>query len=95
MRYYAVTRTRGPAWDESRDLDEQDAWPEHAAFMNGLVADEFVRLGGPLGDGWATLLIVDAPDEEAIRARLAADPWVPMGLLVLTSIEPWEILLGG
>jgi uncharacterized protein len=95
VRYYAVTRTRGPAWDQSRELDEQDAWPEHAAFMNGLVGDEFVRLGGPLGDGSTTLLIVDAEDEEAIRARLAADPWVPMGLLVIASIEPWEILLGG
>ena len=90
-----MIRTRGPAWDDSRELYEQDAWAEHAAFMNGLVAEDFVVLGGPLGDGARTLLIVDAPDEATIRARLAADPWVPMQLVVIASIEPWEILLGG
>jgi uncharacterized protein len=95
VNYFAVTRARGPAWDDGLELDEQQAWAEHAAFMNALVADDFVVLGGPLGDGSRTLLIVDAPDEETIRARLAADPWVPMGLLVVASIEPWEVLLGG
>jgi hypothetical protein len=90
-----VIRARGPAWDRSRELHEQDGWAEHAAFMNALVAEDFVVLGGPLGDGANTLLIVEAPDEATIRARLAADPWVPMGLLVIASIEPWEILLGG
>ena len=95
MRYFAVIRERGPAWDGALELDEQEAWAEHAAFMNGLVNDEFVRLGGPLGDGATVLLIVDAEDEAAIHARLAADPWTPMGLLRVTRVEPWEILLGG
>jgi uncharacterized protein YciI len=63
--------------------------------MNALVAEDFVVLGGPLGDGANTLLIVEAADEATIRTRLAADPWVPMGLLVIATIEPWEILLGG
>jgi hypothetical protein len=95
VNYFVVTRARGPAWDHDLELDEQEGWAEHAAFMNALVADDFVVLGGPLGDGSRTLLIVDAPDDETIRARLAADPWVPMGLLVIASIERWEVLLGG
>jgi uncharacterized protein YciI len=72
----------------------QKAWKEHAAFMNALVAEGFVILGGPLGGGENVLLIVRAKSEGAIRARLAADPWTPMGLLAVTRIDPWEIKLG-
>ena len=95
MRYLAVTRSRGPAWDQSRELDEQDGFAEHAAFMNALVADGFIVLGGPLDDEESTLLIVDAPTEDAVRARLADDPWTATRLLEVTRVQEWEILLGG
>jgi uncharacterized protein YciI len=94
MGRYAVIREAGPGWDASKPLREQVAWPEHAAFMNALVDDGLIVLGGPVGGGPKTLLIVDAPDEDQIRRRLDADPWAPMGLLVVTNVEPWEILLG-
>jgi hypothetical protein len=32
-------------------MREQDAWDEHAAFMEALVDDGFVVLGGPIGEG--------------------------------------------
>jgi hypothetical protein len=38
------------------------------------------------------LLVVDAPDEAAIRARLAEDPWGE-DMLVTESIRPWTVLL--
>jgi len=74
MRHLVVTRTRGPAWDHSRPLREQTKWTEHAAFTNGLVDEEFIVMGGPLGDGHNTLLIVRAEDEDEIRSRLDDDP---------------------
>ena len=76
-------------------MAEQADWAGHATFMNRLAEEGFVVLGGPLGDGRRILLIVDAETEEAVQARLAADPWTPMGLLCITRIEPWRILLGG
>jgi uncharacterized protein YciI len=91
---YAVTREPGPAWDASLGMREQERWDEHAAFMDGLVDDGFIVLGGPLGDGTKFLHIVDAEGELAIETRLADDPWAPMGLLRTAAIEPWEILLG-
>ena len=94
MRYLAVTRSRGPAWDALLELDEQERFAEHAEFMNALVAEGFVVLGGPLDDERSTLLIVDAPDAEAVRARLAADPWTAIGILEVTAVQEWEILLG-
>ncbi|MDQ6710540.1 MAG: hypothetical protein M3Z11_08290 [Candidatus Dormibacteraeota bacterium] len=72
----------------------QERWDAHASFMNGLVEAGFVALGGPVGDGPTILLIVKAKNEPAIHARLAADPWTPMGLLVVTKVESWQILLG-
>jgi uncharacterized protein YciI len=95
VRYLAVTRRLGAAWDISRPMAEQEKFAEHASFMNALVAEGFVVLGGPLGDGAEILLIVDADTEAAVHARLAADPWTPMGLLDVAAIEPWEVLLGG
>ena len=95
VRYLAVTRRLGAAWDTSRPMSEKECVAEHASFMNALGAEGFVVLGGPLGDGTSILLIVEADTEEAVHARLAADPWTPMGLLHVATIEPWEVLLGG
>jgi uncharacterized protein YciI len=94
LTYLAVTRERGHAWDASLPLRAQDRWTEHAAFMEALVDDGFVILGGPIGDGRRTLLLVDAEGEAAVDARLADDPWTAMDLLRVTKVEPWEILLG-
>lgn len=93
MPCFAVTNLHGPAWDPTRALREQDAWDEHAAFMDGLADDGFVLLGGPLGDDRA-LLIVNAGSEEEVRERLARDPWTPMRMLRVESVAPWEVLLG-
>jgi uncharacterized protein YciI len=90
---FVLIRERGPSWDHDRGLREQDAWDEHAAFMEGLADEGFVFLGGPLGDDHVMHVIV-AESEEQIRDRLADDPWEPMGLLRNVSIERWHILLG-
>ena len=94
MAYFAVTRERGPSWDGSRSLREQERWDEHAEFMERLVDDGFVLHGGPVGDGARTLLIIQAESADAIEARLASDVWTAMDMLRIASIEPWEIILG-
>ena len=93
--YYAVTRERGENWDAALAMREQEKWDEHAEFMNALVDDGFIVLGGPLGEGEKVLLIINAESEQEIVARLADDPWTPMGLLCIAKVERWEILLLG
>jgi hypothetical protein len=93
-RMYAVFVDHGPGWDDGRPLREQDGWDEHAAFMDALVDEGFVVLGGPIGDGSRVLHAVFADDEDEIRARLGADPWHP-SLLRIARIEPWTVLLDG
>jgi uncharacterized protein YciI len=93
--YFAVRRVRGAAWDPSRPMREQARWAAHAVFMTDLAAEGFVVLGGPIGGGEETLLVIDAPGEESLRARLAADPWSKARLLEIGRVEPWTILLDG
>jgi hypothetical protein len=95
MAFFALTMVHGPHWDDSFGIREQRAWDEHAAFMDALVDDGFVILGGPIGDNQQTLLVIEAGDEDEVRQRLGEDPWAPMGLLQIGSLEPWTIWLDG
>jgi uncharacterized protein YciI len=91
---FAVIRARGPAWNHSRPLEGQPEWPAHATFMNGLKADGFVVLGGPLEGTSEVLLIVRAENEAEVRSRLAADPWSANDLLRVARTAPWTLRLG-
>jgi uncharacterized protein YciI len=91
MGNFAVRLVHGPGWDSSRQIRGQQGWAEHAAFMDGLVDDGWIILGGPVGDGEQTLHVVEAADEDEVRARLAADPWAQAGLLRIGTIEPWAL----
>jgi uncharacterized protein YciI len=95
MAHFALTLTHGPGWDTSRPIREQAAWDDHAAFMDGLVEDGFIVVGGPLGNGDRTLHLVTADSPAQIEARMAQDPWATMGLLEVGSIEPWSLWLDG
>jgi uncharacterized protein YciI len=92
--YYLVTQEWGPAWDSSRARREQAGWDEHAAFMDALVEEGAIVLGGPIGegDGDDVLLVFDMEGEAAIRARLGQDPWAGT-LLAIKSVEPWSVWL--
>jgi uncharacterized protein YciI len=93
MTMFVVVHEHGAAWDAVRPMREQDAWIDHAAFMDALADDGFIVLGGPLGDGSTAMLVIDAADEDTVRARLAPDPWAVKGLLTIGSLQPWTILL--
>ena len=75
-------------------LDDQVEWTAHAAFMNGLLRDGRVTLGGPLEGTPDVLLIMRASDPAEITECLAADPWTKNGLLLIKQIHPWWIRLG-
>jgi len=95
MARYAVRVRRGGPWDWSRDMREQAGWDQHARFMDGLVDAGFVLLAGPLEGDREVLWIVEAESEEAVRERMAEDPWAVNGMLRPERIERWTVLLDG
>jgi len=93
-RLFAVTRSRGSAWNAERPMEEQDEWHSHAVFMTALHRDGFVLLGGPLEGTPDVLLIAHANDVDEIRSRLSDDCWTRNGLLQIKQIVPWTLRLG-
>jgi len=91
--FHVILRQSGPQFDRARPLEQQSDWPAHAAFMDRLVEQGFIVLGGPLGDG-RVVHAVDADSEDAVRATFARDPWSGSHLVV-DAIDPWTIRLDG
>ena len=92
--FHVVLHRAGPEYDHGKALEEQSGWDEHATFMDGLVDDGFVVLGGPLFDERRVVHAVESESEDAVRATLARDPWSGTHLVV-AAVEPWTIRLDG
>ncbi len=97
MSYFAVIREAGPAWNDG-GIADQPAMIDHAAFMTGLAAEDFVLLAGPLAgteQGRIRVLLIVSSDSEAeIQRRLADDPWTTSRRLKVASIESWNVFVG-
>jgi uncharacterized protein YciI len=92
--FHVVLFRSGPEWDASKPLEKQSGWDEHARFMDGLVDDGVIVLGGPLADEHRVVHAVEAESEAEARAILARDPWSETHLRV-GAVEPWTIRLDG
>ena len=64
-------------------------------FIDQLVAEGFILMGGPLVDEGGAMLIVNADDEDEVRQKLKNDPWFDRGILKLDSIKHWQIFVDG
>src|SRR5262244_1935825 len=73
---FVAISSPGPNRDPSKGTREQPLWDEHAAFIDQLVAEGFVLMGGPLVDDGGAMLIVNADDENEAREKLENDPWM-------------------
>lgn len=92
-RLFIVVSERGPNWNDAKSMEEHPDWRAHADFVNALVAEGFILMGGPLVGTRDVLLIVRAESEQEIAARLAQDVWVVTGLLRQRQITPWWVRL--
>jgi hypothetical protein len=92
--FLVINLRSGPQWDRSRPLEEQSGWAAHAAFMDALVDQGMIILGGPLADEHRVALVCEAGSADEIRATFARDPWSGTHL-VIGSIDPWTIRLDG
>jgi uncharacterized protein YciI len=93
MKTFIVLSTAGVHRDLTKDTREQPFWDEHATFIDGLVEEGFIFLGGPLVDEGGAMVVVRADDEAAVHAKFAADPWYQEQILELVSIKRWEMFI--
>jgi hypothetical protein len=91
---FAVLRSRGPAWDDTKPLEGQKDWAAHAEFMDALFDQRFAALVGPLKGTRDALLIMRESSAAEIVERPASDPWTTSGLLITKQISPWRLRLG-
>jgi uncharacterized protein YciI len=90
---FIAISSAGPNRDQSKGTREQPFWDEHAAFIDQLVDEGFILIGGPLVDEGGSLLIVNAKDENELREKLKNDPWFEHGILKLESVKRWQIFI--
>ena len=93
MSLYVVISEAGAARDLSIGTREQRFWDEHAAFIDALVEDGFIALGGPFPDEGGAMIVVRAESETDVYARLEPDPWYRNDLLRIAGVHRWEIFI--
>ena len=90
---FVVISSAGRSRDDSKSTREQPLRDEHAAFIDQLVAESFIFMGGPFPDEGGSMLIVNADDENEVREKLKSDPWMEHGILKLESVKRWQIFV--
>jgi uncharacterized protein YciI len=90
---FLAISSAGPNRDFSKGTRQQPLWDKHAAFIDRLVDDGSILMGGPLVDEGGSLLIFNAEDENEVREKLKNDPWAEHGILKLESVKRWEIFI--
>jgi len=94
---FVVISSVGPNRDRSKSTREQPFWDEHVVFIDRLVDEGFILMGGPLVDEagmpQGALVIVQAEDEKEVREKLKNDPWFERSILNLESVKRWEIFI--
>ena len=90
---FVMISLAGPNRDLSKGTREQPFWDEHAEFIDRLVAEGLILMGGPLVDEGGSLLIFNADDENEVREKMKNDPWLKQGILKQESIKRWQIFI--
>lgn len=90
---FVMISSAGPNRDLSKDTREQSHWDEHAAFIDRLVAEGFIWMGGPLVDEGGSLLFFNAEGEDEVLRKMKDDPWIRHGILKPESIKRWQIFI--
>ena len=94
---FIAISSAGPNSDSAKGTRQQPFWDLHAEFIDRLVDEGFILMGGPLVDQagmpHGALLIVKAKDENEVREKLEKDPWFIRGILKLESVKRWEIFI--
>lgn len=94
QKFFAAFVHRADAWDHARAPQEQAGFPDHAAFVAGLESSGFIAMAGLMQPSNDVLFVFRAESEDAVRARLAQDPWQRDGHARLGRVEEVQFRIG-
>ncbi|MGN9909451.1 YciI family protein [Phytohabitans sp. LJ34] len=66
------------------------ARPAHRRLLASLHERGTVPMAGPLADDSGAVIVFDLPDEEAVRDKLAADPYLTTPGVAVVSVREWH-----
>jgi uncharacterized protein len=90
---FVVISSAGSNRDHSKSTREQPLWDQHAAFIDQLVTEGFVLMGGPFIEEGGSMLVVSADNATEVQKKLKNDPWMKHHVLKLESIKHWQIFI--
>ena len=71
-----------------------DTRPAHVEYLNGLNAQDVLKLAGPTldadGKPNGSMLVIAAESAEQAREIAAADPYAKAGLFAEVQVRPWN-----
>lgn len=70
-QYFIAIFSRGPAWDEKKQANEQTGFKEHSENLRRLRAEKKIPIGGRYGE--KGMVIVQAQNEDEARSLFASD----------------------
>jgi uncharacterized protein YciI len=91
---FVVIREQGPGWDRSRAMREQDYWPEHVVFVDRIVDEGRMLLGGPLGEVDQNGVCIDPTEpvgaDGTYRTLIVLEADNERELTALVDDDPWS-----
>ena len=70
-QYFIAIFSRGTAWDDKKQANEQTGFKEHSANLSRLRAEKKIPIGGRYGE--KGMVIVEAQNEDEARSLFASD----------------------
>jgi uncharacterized protein YciI len=87
-----VTFQAGPTWT-SGGVREQPDWDAHAEFVDALVANGTMVMGGPFADNSGSMIVLEGVDAAEGRRLIADDPFIENGVFVLGEVREWDVFV--
>jgi uncharacterized protein YciI len=91
--WFLLLHTPGPG-AEGVSVTEQPLFAEHFAFLQRMIAADFLIAAGPLADSEGDgLTVISAPSLEEARRLAEQDDQSVVGGLLAVTVRPWQVVL--
>jgi uncharacterized protein YciI len=80
----------GPTW-QNGPPEAQPDWDAHQVFVDQLVTEGTIVMGGPFTDFSGSLVLFEGLTADEVRSLIAADPFVENQVFVIEDVRDWTV----